>query len=64
MEYINLDDQLLTPSDADILRIIKHSPELLQENYYIKRRYNEIINILNKLTIKNYNITVDAVTVC
>ena len=47
----------IIPTDADILRIVKHSPELLHESNYIKRRYNEIIKILNSLTIINNNIT-------
>ena len=57
MESINHED-LIISSDADILRIIKHSQELLQHNYYIKKRYNEIINIIHKLTIIN-NICTD-----
>lgn len=44
------------PNDADILKIILDSPELLKENNYIKQRYNTIINNLNKLTLTNYDI--------
>ena len=58
MEFINY-DELIIPTDADILRLVQHSPELLQDNFYIKRRYSLIINILNNLTVGNNNINID-----
>ena len=62
MEYINY-DEFLTPTDADILRIVKHSPELLIESFDIKRRYNKIIKILDGYTIRDNNIYRDNITV-
>ena len=52
-------DDFIIPTDADILRLILHSPELLEENFYIKKRYAQIINILNKFTITNDNININ-----
>ena len=57
MEFVNYENMII-PTDADILQIIKHSQELLQDSSYIKRRYNEIIKILNSLTIINNDITI------
>ena len=57
MEFVNYENMII-PTDADILQIIKHSPELLQYSSYVKRRYNEIIKILNSLTIINNDITI------
>ena len=57
MEFVNYENMIIL-TDADILQIIKHSPELLQDSSYIKRRYNEIIKILNSLTIINNDITI------
>ena len=47
----------IIPSDADILRLGKHSPKWLQECNYIKWWFNEIIKILNSLTIISNYIT-------
>lgn len=55
MDFLNYNDFII-PTDADILRLVQHSPELLQDNFYIKRRYSQIIHILNNLTIRNDNI--------
>ena len=38
-------EELIIPTNSDILEFIKLSPELLQSSY-IKDRYNNIINIL------------------
>ena len=40
------DEELIIPSNADILEFIKIDIKLLQESSYIKDRYNNIINIL------------------
>lgn len=61
MEKIN-NIEFLTPTDSDILRIVKHSPELLKDSFDISRRYNKIIELLNNLTIGNYNILDDTIT--
>ena len=39
-------EDLIIPTNSDILEFIKISPELLQQSNYIKDRYNNIINIL------------------
>ena len=39
-------EELIIPTNSDILEFIKISPELLQQSNYIKDRYNNIINIL------------------
>ena len=57
-------EDFIIPTDADILRLVQHSPELLQDNFYIKRRYSQIINILNNLTIRNDNIYINDVRKC
>ena len=36
-------EDLIIPSDSDILEYKKISPELLQNSFYIKYRYNHII---------------------
>ena len=40
------DEELIIPTNADILEFIKIDIKLLQESSYIKDRYNNIINIL------------------
>ena len=39
-------EELIIPTNSDILEFIRISPELLQQSSYIKDRYNNIINIL------------------
>lgn len=58
MNFINYDDFII-PTDTDILKLVLHSPELLQDNFYIKRRYSQIINILHNLAITNDNININ-----
>jgi hypothetical protein len=50
--------ELITPTDAQILQIIIHFPELSNNNY-IKRRYNSIIKVLDGQTMTNDNITIN-----
>ena len=52
-------DEFIIPTDAHILNLVLHSPELLEDNVYIKKRYSQIIIILNKLTITNDNININ-----
>ena len=40
------DEELIIPTNADILEFIKIDIKLLQESSYIKDRFNDIINIL------------------
>ena len=39
-------EELINPTNSEILEFIKISPELLHSSCYIKDRYNNIINIL------------------
>ena len=49
------DEELIIPTNADILEFIKIDIKLLQESSYIKDRYNNIINILlNSNNISTY----------
>ena len=54
MEREITQEDLIIPTDADILRIVLELPELLNNNY-VKRRYNNIINILNSLDRESNN---------
>ena len=56
--------ELFTPTDADILLIIRHTPEMLGNNYYIERRYAKIIKKLHKMTIINDNRLINNIAVC
>ena len=56
--------ELFTPTDGDILIIVRHTPEILENNYYIERRYAKIIKKLNKMTIRNDNRLINNISVC
>ena len=49
------DEELIIPTNSDILEFIKIDIKLLQESSYIKNRFNNIINILiNSDNISTY----------
>ena len=58
MDEFRPEPELITPTDAQILQIIIHFPELSNNNY-IKRRYNSIIKVLDGQTMTNDNITIN-----
>ena len=55
--------KLFIPSDIDILILVKQFPELLIENYYIKKRYHKITKLLNFYTATYNNVFINNKTI-